>query len=123
MELLVKLKQNFRVQKVYEPVPNIAVVLKFSRLYFDVTGQVKKVVGVGKVTVNLLGQVLDCVLVGDVPDHEGSPGVVADISWVDFEHVGVVVSYLFDRSILLWPHHRLAHVLSVRKHRAIAGIE
>jgi hypothetical protein len=70
--------QKLGVDEINETVPNIATVLL-------IIGQVQKVVGVGVLHVNFLGNVLDGVLVGDVPDHEGGPGVAAYRLNVDVE--------------------------------------
>lgn len=55
--------------------------------YLYVAGEIQKVVGVGMLTIDLLGQELDGVLVGDIFDHEGRALVLADALGLDAEVV------------------------------------
>jgi len=86
LRVQVKVKRNDedRVDEVDEGVPNVAVVLQ-------VDGEVEEVPLAGVKPVNFFKQHLLRVLVGDVADHQGRPGVVAFEDVVEADHEGGVL--------------------------------
>ena len=80
----VELFEALSVEEVDEAVADIA-------LIFDIAGEVQEVVGVSQVSVDLLREFLDGVLVWDVPDHDGGPWVDEDGLWTHQEHTAFLV--------------------------------
>ena len=76
MEVLIEAKQLLDRYEVDEAVTDVA-------LIFDVAGQVQKIVGVGQYLIDLLGQLLDAVLVGYVSDHDCGTRISQNITLVD----------------------------------------
>jgi hypothetical protein len=70
--VFVEVLEVFCGEEVDEAVANVALVL-------DVAWQVEEIVGVVEVQINLIGQLLDGVFVGNVADHDSGAGVVVDV--------------------------------------------
>ena len=62
--------------------------------YLNVAGEVKEVVTVWEILIDLIRKVLNRVLVGNVLDHERRSGVITDIERINIENIWIVVSYL-----------------------------
>lgn len=71
--------------------------------------------------INLIGQVLNGVLIWNVLDHQSGSWIVADCEWINLEDSVVIISYFIDHNVLrvrksslldegvivVWNHHML----------------
>jgi hypothetical protein len=79
MELNIEIMKIVGADKVNEPVPNITIILQLRKKYFKITGQIKKVISIGKIEINLFSQVFNSIFVWYISDHDGSSWIIANI--------------------------------------------
>lgn len=100
MEAMVELTQIVSVQEIDEAIPNIAVIL-------DITGKIKEIVAIGVLPIDLLGERLNCVLVGNVFDHESGSPISADTAHIYHEIIGIIIpSFIVVNHVVLLIHLR-----------------
>lgn len=61
--------------------------------------------------INLMGKILNRVLVWNVLDHKGSSGVITNIDWSNFKNVAVVIFEFISHNILRIDQNRLNNYL------------
>lgn len=69
-------------------------------MYLDITGEVEEVVTGIEILVDLIGQILNGVLVGNVFDHQRGPGILPNIHRVDLEDSVVIVPHLLCANVV-----------------------
>ena len=67
---------------------------KLKKKYLDIAGKIKKIVAIRMLPIDLLGERLNCILVGNVFDHESGSPISADAAHVYHEITGVIISPL-----------------------------
>lgn len=95
LEALVKLLEVGCVEEVDEAITYIALIL-------DIAGQVEEVISIGQLPIDLLRKLLDGVLIGYVPDHDGSPGIGSYVFWKNSEHGTIIVGLVPVVIVIVW---------------------
>lgn len=83
------MEEILSADEVDEAVPHIALVLSLKQKYFDVAGQVEKVIGVFQPLVNLIRQIFNSILVWNIANHQGGPRVSPDLLFPHYKAVTV----------------------------------
>lgn len=80
---------------------------KLKKKYLDITGKIKEIVAIGVLPIDLLGERLNCVLVGNVFDHESGSPISADTAHIYHEIIGIIIpSFIVVNHVVLLIHLR-----------------
>lgn len=104
--MLVEVRKVLITQEVNEPVSHIALIL-------DIAGQIQEIISIAEIVINFLWQFLDCIFVGNVPDHHCSSRIICYLLCSNQENTALFVCF-----VVIWVGIRLVApvLLSVVEH-------
>lgn len=101
MEFLVKLQQYIGADKIDKTITDVTIILSLKKVYFYIARQVKEVIRVLEIMIDLIRQVLNCVFIRYIFYHESSSWVITYIQRIYIKYSIIVILHLLGSEDIL----------------------